>query len=102
METDTGLGTRIDVSVKTSEGIILYEVKSYPSVMMTIRASLGQLYEYAYYPNPIENLKEMIIVSHLPIEEEDKEYLEFLRNRTSHKIYYQSIDPNSKIISEKI
>jgi hypothetical protein len=102
METDTGLATRIDVSVSTSNGIILYEVKSYPSVMITIRAAIGQLLEYAFYPNPIKDLQEMIIVSHLPIEEEDKEYLEFLRNRTSLKIFYQSVDPNTKLVSEKI
>lgn len=102
METDTGLGTRIDVSLSTSDGITLYEVKSYPSVMITIRAALGQLLEYSYYPNPIKNFHEMIIVSHLPIEEVDKEYLEFLRNKTSLKIYYQSVDPNTRIISEKI
>ena len=102
METDTGLATRIDVSVNTDDGLILYEVKSYPSVMITIRAALGQLLEYAYYPSPIQNLKELIIVSHIPIEKVDKEYLEFLRNKTSLKIFYQSVDPDTKLISEKI
>lgn len=101
METDTGLRTRIDVSLNTKDGIILYEIKSYPSVMMTIRVALGQLLEYAYYPNPIENIKEMIIVSHIPIEHEDKEYLEFIRKTTSLNIFYQSIDVDKKVISEK-
>lgn len=101
METDTGLATRIDVSVCSVDGIILYEVKSYPSVMITIRVAIGQLLEYGYYPNPIEDLVEMIIVSHIPIDEESKEYLEFLRTTTSLKIFYQSINPITKLISDK-
>jgi len=101
MENDTGLGTRIDISVNTRNGIILYEVKSYPSVMITIRVALGQLLEYAYYPNPINNLKEMIIVSHLPIEADDKEYLEFIRKTTTLKIFYQSVNLKSMSISDK-
>jgi hypothetical protein len=102
METDTGLTTRIDVSVNSSEGIILYEVKSYPSVMLTIREALGQLLEYAYYPSPIDNLKEIIIVSHIRIGPEDKEYLEFIRQTTSLRLFYQSVDVDKRTISEKL
>jgi hypothetical protein len=101
METDTGLATRIDVSVSSADGVILYEVKSYPSVMITIRVAIGQLLEYGYYPNPIENLVEMIIVSHIPIDEESKEYLEFLRTTTSLKIFYQSVNLRTRLISDK-
>lgn len=101
METDTGLATRIDISVRTDKGIILYEVKSYPSVMITIRAALGQLLEYAFYPYPIKNLKEMIIVSHIPIDQENKEYLEFIRQKTSLNIFYQSVDIDNKALSDK-
>jgi hypothetical protein len=101
VETDTGLTTRIDVSVSSNEGIILYEVKSYPSVMISIRIALGQLLEYAYYPNPIKNLKEMIIVSHIPIDSESQEYFEFLRETASLKVYYQSVDIDNEQVSKK-
>lgn len=101
MENDTGLATRIDIAVNAKEGMLLYEVKSYPSVMISIRAALGQLIEYAYYPNPIENLKELIIVSHIPIEEQDKEYLEIIRKITMLKISYQSVDIDNEVVSEK-
>ena len=100
IETDTGLSTRIDVSVNSKKGIILYEVKSYASVMISIRIALGQLLEYAYYPNPIENLRALVIVSHIPIDDESKEYLDFIRNTTSLKIFYQSVDLNKKEVSE--
>lgn len=102
METRTGLATRIDISTEVDGFITLYEVKTYPSVTMSIREAIGQLFEYAFYPNPIDNLKEMIIVSHIPIEEVDKEYLELLRSKTSLNIFYQCVDPDKKIISEKI
>jgi len=101
METDTGLSTRIDVSVNSVEGIILYEVKSYPSVMNSIRAALGQLIEYAYFPYPISNLKEIIIVSHIPINPECREYLELIRNTSSLEVYYQSVDKDKRTISLK-
>ena len=101
IETDTGLSTRIDVSVNSTKGIILYEVKSYASVMISIRIALGQLFEYAFYPNPIDNLRALVIVSHLPIGDESKEYLEFLRNTTSLKIYYQSVDLDKEEVSKR-
>jgi hypothetical protein len=100
-ENDTGLATRIDITVQDGGKIILYEVKSYPSVMISIRAALGQLLEYGYYPNPIENLKEMVIVSHLPIEPEDQEYLDLIRGTTKLDIFYQHVDIDSKKVSPK-
>jgi len=99
-ESDTGLSTRIDISVRTADGFRLYEVKSYPSVKISIRQAVGQLLEYAYYPNPIMNLSALIIVSHLPIDDETKEYLEFLRETSSLPIYYQSVDLVNAKISE--
>jgi hypothetical protein len=101
VETNTGNSNRIDVCLKTEKEFTLYEVKSYPSVMTSIRVAIGQLMEYAYYPNPISNLKELIIVSHLPIEKEDKEYLKIIRYTTKIKVYYQSLDLETKELTEK-
>ncbi len=101
MESNTGLSTKIDIAVKSKSGMVLYEVKSYPDVTISIREALGQLLEYAYYPTAIPNLKELIIVSHIPIEHTDKQYLDFLRKKTSLKIFYQSIDLHTNLISEK-
>jgi hypothetical protein len=98
-ETDTGNQSRIDLCVNLNNKITLYEVKSYPSVLTTIRVALGQLTEYAYYPDPIENLEEIIIVSHLPIDESDQEYLKVLRNKTGLNIYYQFLDIKIKKIT---
>lgn len=100
-ETDTGNQSRIDLCVKLNDKITLYEVKSYPSVLTTIRVALGQLTEYAYYPDPIENLEEIIIVSHLPIDETDQDYLKVLRNKTGLNIYYQFLDIETKELSKK-
>lgn len=99
-ETDTGLLTRIDIAVNSPKGIILYEVKSYASVMISIRIALGQLLEYAYYPNPIKNISSLIVVSHIPIDEVSKEYLKFLRSITSLKIFYQSVNIDTEEVSE--
>ena len=100
IETSTGLSTRIDVSVKSPDGIILYEIKTFPSVLISIRNAIGQLLEYAYYPNPINGLKNMVIVSHLPIDIESKEYLSFIRKKTSLRIFYLSVDIDNKRVSD--
>ena len=102
MERGTGLSTRIDISVNSKDGIILYEVKTYSSVSYSIREAIGQLLEYAYYPNPVKNLKEMIIVTDLPIEPLDAEYLKYLRKLTSLKIFHQSFNLVNNTLSDKI
>ena len=68
--------------------------------MISIRIAIGQLLEYAYYPNPIENLHALVIVSHIPLDDESKEYLQFLRNTTSLKIFYQSVNLKNEEISK--
>lgn len=101
MENDTGLSTRIDILVNRDKGYSLYEVKSYPSVMMSLRNAIGQLLEYAYWPSPLRDHCELIVVSHIPAREEDKKYLEYLRNAFKLNVYYQSIDLEKNTLSEK-
>jgi len=101
METNTGNNTRIDISVKTKDGITLYEVKSYDEPIISIRNAIGQLLEYAFYPNPIENLNELIIVSHLPILGNDIKYIEQLRKKLGLKVFYQFVDLKKKSVSAK-
>lgn len=101
-EADNGLSKRIDICKRASDGIVLYEIKAYNSLTDTIREAVGQLFEYGFFPNPISNLKEMIIVSQIPIDELNKEYLNIIRQKTSLNLFYQSVDLENKIISEKI
>lgn len=101
MEANTGMGTFIDLVVQVKDGLILYEVKSYVSVMNSIRVALGQLVEYAFYPEAIKQLKELIIVSHISPDESDIEYLKSIRENSSLKVYYQVVDISSRMVSKK-
>jgi hypothetical protein len=66
--------TRIDIVVNRHNNIIFYEIKTYSSIITSIREAIGQLLEYSYFPN-CEKANEMIIVSHMPIDENTKLYL---------------------------
>lgn len=101
-ETDTGINTRIDITVSTGGKLILYEVKTYPSIMISIRMALGQLLEYAFWPEPITTIHELIIVSHLEPDEVDKRYIKFLRKKTQINVSYQQYDLKTNMLMNKI
>ena len=91
-EQPTGYGSQIDIVVRESDGgFVFYEIKTSDSIIICIREALGQLLEYAYYPN-INNAKKMIIVSPNPATADAQLYLKGLRDRFVIPIYYQVYD----------
>ncbi|MPN23675.1 hypothetical protein SDC9_171068 [bioreactor metagenome] len=58
--------------------------------------------EYAFWPQEVQNLKELIIVTP-PLGDLDntKAYLEYIRNTYKLPIYYQSYDYEYNKLSEK-
>lgn len=102
MENDTGMRTRIDIVVQRGGKHTLYEVKSYPSVIISLRAAIGQLLEYAYWPEPVATLDDMIVVSHLESDRQVQSYLQQLRETSGLKIYYQPFDLKQGRLGEKV
>jgi hypothetical protein len=92
--------TRIDIVVNGHNNIIFYEIKTYSSIITSIREAIGQLLEYSYFPN-CEKANEMIIVSHMPIDENTKSYLINLRGKFNIPIFYQYFDVETEILSKK-
>ena len=88
---------RIDIVVNSTDGHIFYEIKTYSVLQLSFRAAIGQLLEYAHFPNGKYATK-LIIVSHLPITQDCQEYLEHLRLLTGLPIYYQQFDLNDQIL----
>lgn len=88
-EAPTGVGSsRIDLKFQDTDGrFIYYEVKSYNSLMQSIRAALGQLMEYAYYPDKTE-AKELVIVSFERADAEVEAYINHLSRTFSLPIGY--------------
>ena len=90
-ELKTGFGTKMDLTVKTSSGLIIYEVKTYNTIKANIREAFGQLLEYSYWPDK-DLAKELIIVSHLNATDAVMNYMDLLRNKFKLPIYYQKFD----------
>ncbi len=54
--------SRIDIVGKKADGkCIFYEIKTYPSVMQSIRVAVGQLLEYAFYPRQVLSTEYFIV-----------------------------------------
>ncbi|MGV3632254.1 MAG: hypothetical protein ACO1O6_13680 [Bacteroidota bacterium] len=66
--------SRIDITRKTSTGYVFYEIKTYNSLLTSIREGLGQLLEYCLYPN-VNEAESIVLVSHVTPTDEVKDYL---------------------------
>jgi hypothetical protein len=84
----------VDVVVKLEDGCVFYEIKTDNSVVACIRQAIGQLLEYAYWPDK-ENAKRLVIVSQNGLTAKTKLYLEHLRTRFGMPIYYEQFDVNA-------
>lgn len=93
---------RIDIVVKSEQGLIFYEIKTYPTLKNSIREAIGQLLEYGLWTNQ-NRAKELIIVTqpHKNFEKA-KAYLNHLRSLFKIPIYYQSFDLENDQLSEKV
>lgn len=90
-EQPTGDGKFIDLVRLDTDGVIFYEIKTYPSVRECIREAVGQLLEYSYWPNQ-QIAKELIIVTPHPATNTVKQYIAHLRDTLSLPISYQQFD----------
>ncbi|MBS1665351.1 MAG: hypothetical protein JST68_30185 [Bacteroidetes bacterium] len=95
-----GLGSRIDIVRKTKEDqVIFYEIKTYPKAAISIRMALGQLLEYAFYPErPFTG--ELCIVSHVPATKTDLTYLKHMGEKIGIKIGYIHYDCSTNKIAQ--
>lgn len=90
-ECSTGQGTKIDVVRDYQGSKIYYEVKVYSSIKACIREALGQLLEYAYWPDT-DNAKALVVVGLAPLCDDSRGYLQSLRKRYDLPVYYQQFD----------
>jgi hypothetical protein len=99
-EQPVGYGPKVDIVVKDNDGnYIFYEIKAEHPVRLCIRESLGQLLDYAYYPN-VNNAKKLVLVSPNPITPEAETYLRTIRNKFHVALYYERYDEEKKSLEE--
>jgi hypothetical protein len=99
-ENPTGYGTRVDIVVKEGPRQVFYEIKTYPNSRISVREAIGQLIEYAHWTQQ-QKAQELIIVTHIPADEQLKKYFEHLRNRINPLLFYQSLDLQNGELSVK-
>ncbi|MBN4079977.1 hypothetical protein JYT60_01940, partial [bacterium AH-315-C08] len=101
LEGRTNYATSVDLYRYAADGLrYFYEVKTYPSAKACIRAALGQLLEYAFYPD-CKRADHLIIVSQAPLRENDRRYIKHLQSQFPFSLGYIQFDhDNGKIIEE--
>jgi hypothetical protein len=94
---------RVDIVVQDEDGkCIFVEIKTYNSAMTSIREAIGQLLEYAFWPDKT-NAKELVIVTQKPQDIPELEvYFKHLRKSFNIPLYYQWFDLESNVLSNKI
>jgi hypothetical protein len=97
----TGLNRSIDIHQKKSDGSsVIYEIQSYSDIKTSLRIALGQLLEYAYYPDRREHIG-LILVTHLVADTETKKYIENLNRLFKLNIGIVGFDCERKRIIDK-
>lgn len=85
------------------KGLVYYEIKTYDSLRLSIREALGQILEYAMWPDKNRAAKFVIITQPCPGEEAViKQYLDNLRKNLTINLYYQSFDSDTGFLSDEM
>ena len=91
---------RIDITRKTSDGYIFYEIKTYNHLKTSLRNAIGQMFEYAFYPDQ-RRAKKTILVSDIKPDERTIKYINHLKSMFNLPLGYIHFDMKRKeIISE--
>ncbi|MGH2403363.1 MAG: hypothetical protein ACRDGN_02760 [bacterium] len=93
-------GVRVDAAVNTPQGLSFYEVKVASSVQACVRAALGQLLEYAYWPSA-KRATELVIVAEPTPDADAVEYLRLLRERFGLPLWYRHISLTEGMLGPK-
>jgi len=85
----------VDVAVRTLHELTLFEIKSDLEPRTVIRQALGQILEYAYYPNRQEALPvKLVIVGRSSLSDSDRNYLNRLKQEFHLPIEYRVVNPS--------
>jgi hypothetical protein len=85
------------------KGYVYYEIKTYDSLRLSIREALGQILEYAMWPDKNRATKFVIVTQPCPNEVDTaKKYFENLRKSLKINICYQSFDTTTGDLSDEM
>lgn len=91
---------RVDIKARTPAGNWHYfEIKT-DSSKLSIRKALGQIMEYAYFPCS-ERAERLIIIADEEPNDDEIQYLQFIRQKFRLPVYYRAFDIESGILSKE-
>jgi len=91
---------RVDIKAKTNDDDWHYfEIKT-DNPKLSIRKAIGQIMEYAYYPN-FKKADKLIIISDNKPNVETIEYLDFIRDEFNIPLTYQAFDLENNELSKE-
>lgn len=95
----------IDLTLEYKSGsrhkVAFFEVKTEPTVKRCIRAAIGQLLEYSYYPIDVR-ADELIVIGWALAEPEDAQYLRHLSRKFALPLGYWRFDTEKRIVTKRI
>ncbi|MCI0549777.1 MAG: hypothetical protein L0287_02350, partial [Anaerolineae bacterium] len=89
----------VDLVVRANGRTIYYEIKTESTVKKCVRLAIGQLLEYAHFPN--EHRADKLVIGESFPTKDDIQYLEFLRRAYSLPVYYQQYQVSSNTLSQE-
>jgi hypothetical protein len=81
-----------DLKVVLKDKIIFYEIKPYTSAEGCIREALGQLLSYVFF-DTTKQTKEIVIVGPNPPNEEEQQFIDYIKSNLSIPFLYKSFKP---------
>jgi len=98
-ENNTGVGSRVDLVVRTGKKFALYEIKTGASLQACVREAIGQLLEYRHEIGHTLVSKLVVVSPHAP-DSQIENYLEFMRKVHSIPIHYEQCQPTGTSIAQ--
>jgi hypothetical protein len=91
IEVQQGGGLRIDAIALANGHLRFYEIKTGHSARACIRAAVGQLLEYAFWPGAKHKASELVVVGEAALDQDARAYLDRLNEKFPLPISYQQI-----------
>jgi hypothetical protein len=92
---------RIDIVLRTDEGDIFYEVKTYNFLRTSFRDAIGQLLEYCFYPD-VQNATKLFVVSDIEPNQDIQSYVRRLNRVLNIPFGYIQFDYRSNSVVREI
>jgi hypothetical protein len=93
--------SRIDITQKTDTGYIFYEIKTYNNIKTSLRESIGQLFEYCFYPK-VQEAEKIVLVSDIAPSDEVIIYIKHIKKYIKIPFSYIQFDTESEEVKLEI